>query len=106
MLFDTGADRCFVDSNLLARIGMRNNPRSVRVDLADGSAASVVGVVPKAHFAVGGFRCKHDFLELPLTGRPFDVVVGEDFLTRHGCVIDYSAQRITARKGKRMFVLF
>ena len=105
ILFDTGADRSFVDAAFVSRVGFSASPADTQVDLGDGSTASCTSALSRVQLRVASMVTRHSFLVLPMQHQHFDAVLGTDFLDAYRCILDFDSQRITCRKGRRKFTL-
>ena len=105
-LFDTGADRNFVDASFAARHGFVSTPvdGDVLVDLGNGSTDRCTSALHRTAVHISSLSVRDNFLVLPLHSS-FDVVLGLEFMDRMNCVLDFGTQRVTCMKGSRMHTL-
>jgi hypothetical protein len=93
-LLDTGGSGGHVDGEIAKRLGLKLERGIASVS---GSANLEVGIIPEATLAVGAVRHRGQLLVSPLApiepilGRPFEGIIGGDFLQRYVLELNYDA---------------
>ena len=93
-LLDTGGAGGHLDGEIAKRLGLKLERGIASVS---GSANLEVGVIPEAMLAVGAARHRGLLLVSPLApnepilGRPFEGILGSDFLQRYVLELNYDA---------------
>ena len=104
ILFDSGADRCYIDAGFARRAGLTVNPGHVPVDLGNGTTVQSAGALDCVQLKLKSFAVRESFLVMPLQAS-FDVVLGTEFMDRYRCILNFDEQVVSCRKGERRFAL-
>jgi hypothetical protein len=94
-LLDTGGSGGHLDGEIAKRLGLRLERGTASVS---GSANLEVGIIREATLAVGAARHRGQLLVSPLApiepilGRPFEGIIGSDFLQRYVLELNYDAR--------------
>jgi PDZ domain/Aspartyl protease len=94
-LLDTGGSGGHLDGEIAKRLGLRLERGTASFS---GSANLEVGIIPEATLAVGAARHRGQLLVSPLApiepilGRPFEGIIGSDFLQRYVLELNYDAR--------------
>ena len=94
ILFDTGADICFISASFAARAGLKTIPTDTRgATCADGRTARIFGRVV-VRLKLKQHTSRFDCAVLQMTPA-LDVILGRDWLTQQRALIDCFSSRIT-----------
>jgi hypothetical protein len=105
VLFDTGASRSFVTTELVERCGIAQQENDAcRVVLADGSAAHSVRKAAACKMQLGSHVYCADLLVVPLC-TAFDIVLGQDWLAKYNAVLHAGTGAVYLGSGARQRVL-
>jgi len=94
---DTGATHCFISEKFATMIGLHVEPCTRAVALADGQTVRAKGVA-KARMGIGELNDVCTFLVLQLNSA-YDVLLGEDWLTKHNAVLDFQQGSMTVTRS-------
>ena len=104
ILFDTGADRSYVDKVFATSSGFDSSPVDITVSLGDTSTAVCTAITKPVQLNISTFTTKGQFLILPLHNS-IDVVVGRDFMHQYRCILNFCDQSVTVFKGRAKHTL-
>jgi hypothetical protein len=97
---DTAATHSFVSNDLVSRMGRKRSHKNVLdVTLGNGQTVHTHGVFSAA-LRIQNFHGKHQFHSLDLMTN-FDVILGNDWLTRYAAKLDFVASTCEIKKGNR-----
>jgi hypothetical protein len=99
ILFDTGASNNFVSKSFTKQTGITVRPVEYSVCLADNKTTKVADEAT-VYVRLGAF---HNFVKCYVMDMLYevDLILGEEFLDKHDCILHYGKGRIMIQKGKR-----
>ena len=103
ILIDTGASHCFIDTAFAQHCGFVITPDSGSVSCGGKATATVVGSV-LADLRLQGYKEHITFhsTDLPLD---FPVILGNDWMAAHSCILDYEQLAMTFKHKSKSFIL-
>ena len=106
VLFDSGATHSFISSNAVTQIGhqLHKNPTNLLVSLPTGQAVECHVMFENCPLSINQEVFEADLIQLNLL--EFDIVLGMDWLSKHGAAIDYQKQKVTlkSKEGKKVTI--
>ena len=93
VLFDSGATHSFISSNAVSQIGqqLHKNPTNLLVSLPAEQVVECNVMFENCPLSIDQEVFKADLIQLDLL--EFDIVLGMDWLSKHGATIDCQKQR-------------
>jgi hypothetical protein len=106
VLIDTGATESFINPAWLIKAGYNLDhclkPCARTVKLADKSLRQVTGYLD-LHLKIGQYRGKVRLLVMNIGD--YDVILGDDWLTKNKAFLDFATKQCIVRQGKRRWVI-
>jgi hypothetical protein len=94
-LFDTGASRSFIDLAFAKQHGIAlPSVTNVKVILGTGSMAQASACSGPLVLYIGGPQTIANLIGLQLS-TSFDIILGQDFLSKHGAVLDTASGNVS-----------
>ena len=103
ILFDTGASANFVSTTFAKQTGVSVRPVEHEVRLANDKIAQVVGEA-NVYVQMGAFRKPVRCYVMDMMYE-VDLILGEEFMSRHNCVLHYGKGCVMIQKGSRHMTL-
>ena len=98
-LLDSGASANCISDAAIERLGLVMAPTQASLELADGNTSPILGRV-KVKLKMGAFH-SHLFCYVTRLADPFDLILGNGFLTEHDAVMHFGRKVCTfTRHGK------
>jgi hypothetical protein len=88
-LFDTGATHCFVRSSFLNSLGIKAHHSTVNIQLADGQTMKAAGTAWLRVRLSSGCTEYRKFIVCDTLLDGVDLIMGQDFLSARGVILDY-----------------
>ena len=105
VLFDTGATHSFVSTSFVKILGLKpddlETPMSINSPLG---CMEVTSICRSCVITIGSEKLKADLIILPMN--QFDVVLGMDWLSRYGAIVDCHRMRVTLTTGSGTIVTY
>jgi hypothetical protein len=99
ILFDTGASNNFESKTFAKQTGITVRPVEYSVDLADNKTTEVAGEATM-YVQLGAFHKPAKCYVMDMLCE-VDLILAEEFLDKHDCILHYGKGCIMIRKGKR-----
>ena len=94
VLFDTGATHSFILSSFVRTLKLKCENLEVPMNLNSPlGCVEVMSVCKSCEITIGGERLGANLIILPMN--LFDVVLGMDWLSRHGAIVDCYRRKVT-----------
>lgn len=95
-LVDTGASRSFISPSLVVKtkVEVEDLDVGVKFQVASGEDLFVYKVAKAVELLTGGLRT---WVDLLVTGIPYEIILGMDWLVKESIVCDFGSQRISAK---------
>src|SRR3569623_1617114 len=99
ILFDSGASLNFVSAKFAKQTGITVRPTAQTVRLADDAVGEILGEA-KVYVQLGSFHKPVQCLVMNLLFE-VDLILGDEFMIRHNCILHYGKSCVMIQKGKR-----
>lgn len=103
MLVDSGASHCFANASFCKQIGLRFTPLSAESQVANGETVPVVGSV-RVEVMVQQYTEQLTLFVTDLAERYDIIVLGDDWMLRHGALLDNVTKSLRLSHNRKRFV--
>ena len=99
ILFDSGATHSFISENCVSKLGLVCNEVCEPFVVNLPNNERLVGTKCLSEFPITIQSKKFEADLICIAMDPYDIILGMDWLTRHGAVIDFSSRTVTVSSG-------